>query len=152
MQGVPPTVTKDQAPEVKAFLNDVLEKVARDATPEILQAGEAILLSLAAIVICWTGLRQAFEGFNAWTWIQTITVIMIPWSILAFYDQPMRPAGTPCSSLRQQRCAEHVRYSADPGSARIRTHFHPTRADRPGQATPQTDAPALARLAGDAHP
>ena len=89
MQGVPPTVTSDQAPEVKAFLNDVLQKVARDATPEILQAGEDILLSLAVIVICWTGLRQAFEGFNAWTWIQTITVIMIPWSILAFYDQPM---------------------------------------------------------------
>ena len=89
MQGIPPTVTSNQAPEVKSFLNDVLQQVARDATPEILQAGEAILLSLAVMVICWQGLRQAFEGFNAWSWIQTITVIMIPWSILVFYDQPM---------------------------------------------------------------
>ena len=89
MQGIPPTVTPDQAPEVKRFLDDVIQKVASDATPEILQAGEELLLGLAAIVICWTGLRQAFEGFNAWTWIQTITVIMIPWSILAYYDQPL---------------------------------------------------------------
>ena len=89
MQGIAPTITPDQAPQVERFLDDVLQKVARDATPEILQAGEGILLSLAAIVICWTALRQAFDGFNAWTWIQTITVIMIPWSILAFYDQPI---------------------------------------------------------------
>ena len=89
MQGIPPTVTPDQAPEVKRFLDDVIQKVASDAIPEILQAGQELLLGLAVIVICWTGLRQAFEGFNAWTWIQTITVIMIPWSILAYYDQPL---------------------------------------------------------------
>ena len=89
MQGIPPTVTPDQAPQVERFLDDVIQRVTQAATPEILNAGWDLLYALAAIVICWTGLRQAFEGFNAWTWIQTITVIMIPWSILEFYDKPL---------------------------------------------------------------
>ena len=89
MQGIPPTVTQAQAPHVERFLDDVLRRITASATPEILGAGHDLLLGLAAIVICWTGLRQAFEGFNAWTWIQTLTVIMIPWSILEFYDQPL---------------------------------------------------------------
>lgn len=89
MQGVPPIITPDQAPQVERFLDDVIKRITATATPEILAAGHDLLLGLAAIVICWTGLRQAFEGFNAWTWIQAITVIMIPWSILEFYDKPM---------------------------------------------------------------
>ena len=89
MPDIPPTVTPDNVEDAKRFLDDVIAKVTREATPEILQAGEDLLLGLAAIVICWIGLRQAFEGFNSWAWIQAITVIMIPWSILAFYDQPL---------------------------------------------------------------
>ena len=86
MQGTVPTITQDNVSDVKRFLDEVIEQVTRDATPEILQAGEDILLGLAAIVVCWAGLRTAFEGFNSWSWIQTITGIMIPWSILHFYD------------------------------------------------------------------
>lgn len=89
MQGIPPTITPDQAPQVERFLDDVIKRITASATPEILATGHDLLLALAAIVICWTGLRQAFEGFNAWTWIQTLTVIMIPWSILEFYDKPL---------------------------------------------------------------
>lgn len=89
MQGIPPTITPNQAPQVERFLDDVIKRITASATPEILDAGHDLLLALAAIVICWTGLRQAFEGFNAWSWIQTLTVIMIPWSILEFYDKPL---------------------------------------------------------------
>ena len=89
MPDIPPTVTPDNAEDAKRFLDDVIMKVARDVSPEILQAGEAVLLGLAVIVICWAGLRTAFEGFNSWTWIQALTTIMIPWSILAFYDTPL---------------------------------------------------------------
>ena len=86
MQGTVPPITQDNAHDAKRFLDDVIQKVTRDASPEILQAGEDMLLGLAAIVIVWAGLRTAFEGFNAWSWIQTITGIMIPWSILHYYD------------------------------------------------------------------
>ena len=89
MQGIPPTVTPNQVPDARRFLDDVIQRVTENATPQILAAGEDLLLSLAAIVICWTGLRQAFSGFDAWAWMQIITVIMIPWSILAYYDQPL---------------------------------------------------------------
>ena len=62
MPDIPPTVTPDNAEDAKRFLDDVIQKVSRDVGPEILQAGEDLLLGLAVIVICWAGLRTAFAG------------------------------------------------------------------------------------------
>ena len=87
---VPTNIPDSQLHDVKGFLDLVLEGILGDVTPEILQAGDGIWTGLAVVIIVWTGLRIAFSGdFQAWSVIQMIMGLMIPATMLHYYDTPI---------------------------------------------------------------
>ena len=61
----------------------------------ILQAGNALWMGLALIIVAWTGMRTALsgDGWSAWEIIKLIILLSIPRGMLQFYDTPFPGIG-----------------------------------------------------------
>ncbi len=61
----------------------------------MLTAGEQIWLGLATVVVVWTGVRIALSGgaFSGWDIVRLVTALMVPRTILFYYDTPLPTGG-----------------------------------------------------------
>ena len=80
---------------IKAMLDRLTGDLLADMAGPLLTAGEEIWAGLAAIVIVWTGVRIALSGggFAGWDLARLVTALMVPRTILFYYDTPMPIGG-----------------------------------------------------------
>ena len=87
---VPTQIPPDQVSDVKGHLDRVLEGIAGNVTPEILDIGIALWGGLAVVLVVWTGVKIAFSGgFDMWVLVQLIMGVMIPLTMLSNYNTPI---------------------------------------------------------------
>jgi len=91
---IPTNIPQDQLLEVRPFLTTVLEGVIGNVTPAIVNMGDNLWFGLAVILVVWTGLKAAFSGsFDMWTFLQLIMGLMIPYTMLHYYNTPIPGTG-----------------------------------------------------------
>ena len=80
---------------IQAMLDALTEGLLNDIATPLLTAGEQIWLGLATVVVVWTGIRIAMSGgaFSAWDIVRLVTALMVPRTILHYYDTPLPVGG-----------------------------------------------------------
>ena len=80
---------------IKAMLDTLTEDLLAELADPLLQAGEGIWNGLAAVIIVWTGVRIALSGggFAGWDFVRLVTALMVPRTILFYYDTPLPVGG-----------------------------------------------------------
>ena len=93
MAVTPPPPPTDSNP--KFVLDNLTEGLMNVADGPILDAGNALWMGLALIIVAWTGMRTALsgDGWNAWEIFKLIILLSIPRGMLQFYDVPFPGIG-----------------------------------------------------------
>ena len=79
----------------KFILDGLTEGLMNVADGPILDAGNALWMGLALIIVAWTGMRTALsgDGWSVWEIFKLIIMLSIPRGMLEFYDVPFPGIG-----------------------------------------------------------
>ena len=92
---VPVNIPTQDLTSYPGMLDQVLGDILTPATPPLLAFGERMWTGLATIVVAWTGLRIAYSGnFSGWELARVFIGLVIPFSMLHYYDTPLPPPAT----------------------------------------------------------
>ena len=85
-----PDIPRDQLSDVTGHLDTELVDIVGTVTPAIVAMGDNLWFGLAVVLVVWTGLKAAFSGsFDMWTFLQLIMGLMIPYTMLHYYNTPI---------------------------------------------------------------
>ena len=80
---------------IQAMLNALTEGLLAEIATPLMDAGGQLWQGLAAVVIVWSGVRIALSGgaFSAWDIVRVITAVIVPRTILFYYETPLPVGG-----------------------------------------------------------
>ena len=84
---IPAHIPPDQLRDFKSFIDTVLEGIIGPAANPLLESGNLLWASLAAIVVVLHGARIAFSGnIQPWELVKLVIGLWVPWVMLQFYS------------------------------------------------------------------
>ena len=84
---IPAQIPPEQLRDFKSFLDIVLEGIIGPAANPVLESGNLLWASLAAIVVVLTGVKIAYSGnIQPWELVRVVIGLWVPWVMLQFYS------------------------------------------------------------------